>query len=47
MMRLLKKIEIKPKFDFEGADIDKMMEYALQDFLETRKQNFKAITKKF
>jgi hypothetical protein len=47
MIRLLKKIEIKPKHDFEGVDIDKMMEYALEDFLEFRKQNFKEIAKKF
>lgn len=47
MMRLVKKIEIKPKVDFEGVDVDKMMEYALEDFLETRKQNFKNICKKF
>ncbi len=47
MMRLLKKIEIKPKHDWEGVDIDKMMEYALEDFLEFRKQNFKKIARKF
>ena len=37
MIRLVKKIEIKPKFDFEGVDVDKMMEYALDDFLQFRK----------
>lgn len=47
MMRLLKKIEIKPKHDYEGVDIDKMMEYALEDFLEFRKTNFKKIARKF
>lgn len=47
MIRLIKVIEIKPKHEFEGVDIDKMMEYALEEFLLFRKENFKAINKKF
>ena len=46
-MRLIKTIEIKPKHEFEGVDADKMMEYALEEFLIFRKENFKLISKKF
>jgi len=46
-MRLIKTIEIKPKHEFEGVDADKMMEYALEEFLVFRKENFKVISKKF
>lgn len=47
MNKISKKVELSENESFEGVDIDKMFEYAMDEYFEMKKRNFKALSKKF
>lgn len=45
--RICKKVDVSEGETFEGVDIDKILEYSIDEFFEMKKRNFKNLSKKF
>ena len=45
--KTIKKVDLPEGNSFEGSDIDKIFEYAIEEYFEMKRRNFKALSKKF
>lgn len=45
--KTIKKVDLAEGNSFEGSDVDKIFEYAIEEYFEMKRRNFKALSKKF